>query len=75
MGFYNMNTGDAAFFNKGGQVGADIKPPEDVWQGVPTSQIENPNPQTGLSNPNWYTEDGYRGGSYANCGDTKQPGV
>ena len=73
--FIGLVTGDAAFFNKDGQVGADIKPPEEVWQGVQTSQIENPNPQTGLSNPNWYTEDGYRGGSYVNCADSSQPGV
>jgi phospholipase C len=73
--FIGLVTGDAAFFNQDGQVGADIKPPAGVWKGVPTSQIENPNPQAGLSNPNWYTEDGYRGGSYVNCADTKQPGI
>src|SRR5207248_2707474 len=68
-------TGDAAFFNKDGQVGPGIMPPSGVWKGVPTSQVENPNPQSGLSNPNWYTEDGYRGGSYVNCADTNQPSV
>lgn len=73
--FIGLVTGDAAFFNSGGQVGPDIKPPSGVWQGVPTSQIENPNPQPGVSNPNWYTEDGYRGGSYVNCSDPSQPGV
>jgi phospholipase C len=73
--FIGLVTGDAAFFNKDGQVGPGITPPSGVWQGVPTSQIENPNPQSGLSNPNWYTEDGYRGGSYVNCADTNQPGV
>jgi acid phosphatase len=73
--FIGLVTGDAAFFNSGGQVGPNIKPPSGVWQGVPTSQIENPNPQPGLSNPNWYTEDGYRGGSYVNCSDPSQPGV
>jgi acid phosphatase len=73
--FIGLVTGDAAFFNQDGQVGAGITPPAEVWQGTQTSQVENPNPQTGLSNPNWYTEDGYRGGSYVNCADTKQPGV
>jgi phospholipase C len=46
-------------------------------------EIENPNPQK--STNNWYTEDGYGGGSYGsasfgggtytNCFDTTQPGV
>src|SRR5215471_2172061 len=45
------------------------------FQGVQTSQIENPNPQSVGENTNWYTEDGYRGGSYVNCSDKSQPGV
>jgi phospholipase C len=53
----------------------------DVWYtnskggpGVPpTNQIENPNPQKGTNN--WYTQDGYSGGSYSDCSDAKQPGV
>ncbi|MDQ1389614.1 MAG: hypothetical protein QOF56_3068, partial [Acidobacteriaceae bacterium] len=46
-------------------------------------EIENPNPQSGTNN--YYTEDGYGGGSfgspsygggtYSNCSDTTQPGV
>ena len=46
-------------------------------------EIENPDPQVGTNN--WYTEDGYGGGSYGsasygggtytNCSDTSQPGV
>jgi phospholipase C len=46
-------------------------------------EIENPNPAAGTNN--WYTEDGYGGGSfgspsfgggsYTNCADTSQPGV
>jgi phospholipase C len=46
-------------------------------------EIENPNPQKGTNN--WYTEDGYGGGSYGsasygggsytNCSDKSQPGV
>jgi phospholipase C len=39
----------------------------------PQNQIENPNPQPGTNN--WYTQDGYSGGSYTNCSDPKQPGV
>ncbi len=39
----------------------------------PANQIENPNPQAGTNN--WYTEDGYAGGSYSMCADTTQPGV
>ncbi|HJU16257.1 MAG TPA: alkaline phosphatase family protein [Stellaceae bacterium] len=39
----------------------------------PPNQIENPNPMPGFNN--WYTQDGYRGGSYVNCSDPAQPGV
>ncbi|MBV9510707.1 MAG: hypothetical protein JO303_10545, partial [Caulobacteraceae bacterium] len=39
----------------------------------PANQIENPDPQAGTNN--WYTQDGYSGGSYSNCSDTTQPGV
>ncbi len=39
----------------------------------PNNQIENPNPQKGTNN--WYTQDGYGGGSYVNCADSTQPGV
>jgi phospholipase C len=39
----------------------------------PANQIENPNPQPGTNN--WYTQDGYSGGSYTNCSDPTQPGV
>jgi phospholipase C len=39
----------------------------------PSNQIENPNPQPGTNN--WYTQDGYSGGSYTNCSDSSQPGV
>jgi phospholipase C len=37
------------------------------------NQIENPNPLPGTNN--WYTSDGYSGGSYTNCSDPTQPGV
>jgi phospholipase C len=39
----------------------------------PSNQIENPNPQSGTNN--FYTQDGYSGGSYVDCGDSSQPGV
>ena len=39
----------------------------------PSNQIENPTPQAGTTN--WYTQDGYSGGSYVNCSDDSQPGV
>ena len=39
----------------------------------PTNQIENPNPMPGTNN--WYTQDGYGGGSYTNCSDPTQPAV
>jgi phospholipase C len=39
----------------------------------PANQIENPNPQPGTNN--YYTQDGYSGGSYSACADTSQPGV
>src|SRR5215472_2171903 len=73
MGFYNMNTGDAAFYNLNGQLA--VPPTNFIFQGVQTSQVENPNPQPAGTNTNWYTEDGYRGGSYVNCSDLSQPGV
>jgi phospholipase C len=39
----------------------------------PSNEIENPDPQPGTNN--WYTQDGYGGGSYSNCSDHRQPGV
>jgi phospholipase C len=39
----------------------------------PSNQIENPNPQGGSNN--FYTQDGYGGGSYSLCSDPSQPGV
>jgi phospholipase C len=37
------------------------------------NEIENPNPLPGTNN--WYTQDGYGGGSYTKCSDINQPGV
>ncbi len=39
----------------------------------PSNQIENPDPQAGTNN--FYTQDGYHGGSYTECADKSQPGV
>ncbi len=37
------------------------------------NEIENPNPAPETNN--WYSNDGYSGGSYTNCSDSTQPGV
>lgn len=61
--FQMLVSGDAAFFTN-----------PDGTPGVPYgNQIENPNPLFGTNN--YYTQDGYSGGSYVNCSDTTQPGV
>jgi phospholipase C len=59
--FFAIATGDVAVYNNAG-----ILTP-------PANQIENPNPQAGTDN--FYTQDGYSGGSYVNCSDSSQPGV
>jgi phospholipase C len=79
--------GDALWFSDG--KGNAAVPPHNVQvaAGTPNAgivdEIENPNPAA--STNNWYTEDGYGGGSfgaasfgggsYSNCADTTQPGV
>jgi phospholipase C len=79
--------GDAIFFTDGN--GNAIPPPHnsEVEPGTANAgivdEVENPNPLTGTNN--WYTEDGYGGGSYgsasygggsySDCSDTSQPGV
>jgi phospholipase C len=40
---------------------------------VYVDEVENPNPAPGTNN--WYSNDGYGGGSYTNCSDFTQPGV
>jgi phospholipase C len=82
-----LGTGDAIWFSTPN--GQPTQPPHNqmVAAGSPNAgvvdEIENPNPQSGTNN--WYTEDGYGGGSfgsasygggtYSNCSDTTQPGV
>ena len=93
-----LGTGDAIWFSDGNG-NAQVPPnnpvnPANPGTPVPgyssaLSEIENPNPQPGTNN--FYTQDGYGGGSgspaatapkanygggsYSNCSDTSQPGV
>ncbi len=82
-----LGHGDMIFFSDGN--GHATKPPHDVEVASGTAnagivdEVENPNPAAGTNN--WYTEDGYGGGSYGsasygggsytNCADLSQPGV
>jgi phospholipase C len=79
--------GDAIYFTDGKGNAATPPHKQTVAAGTPNAgivdEIENPNPASGTNN--WYTEDGYGGGSfgaasygggsYSNCSDTTQPGV
>jgi phospholipase C len=60
--FFAIATADVAVYNNAS-----------VLATPPANQIENPDPQVGTEN--FYTQDGYSGGSYVNCSDAKQPGV
>ena len=62
VNYFALATADVGVYNVAGQPGVP-----------PAKQIENPDAQPGTNN--WYTEDGYRGGSYVNCADPQQPGV
>jgi len=82
-----LGHGDAIWFSDG--KGHAMQPPHhvEVVPGTPNAgvvdEVENPNPAPGTDN--WYTEDGYGGGSYgsasygggsySNCADPTQPGV
>lgn len=55
-------TADVAFYTRDGKAAMP-----------PAKQIENPDAQPNTNN--WYTEDGYAGGSYVKCADTASPGV
>ena len=57
-----LATADVAHYLSDGK----IAPP-------PAALIENPDPQPGSNN--WYTDDGYHGGTYVNCSDPAAPGV
>jgi len=82
-----LGSGDAAYFtNSQGNPG---RPPHNQLVAAGSlnagivDEIENPKPQAGTNN--WYSEDGYGGGSYgsasygggtySNCSDTTAPGV
>ncbi|MCX4149476.1 alkaline phosphatase family protein [Paraburkholderia madseniana] len=58
-----IGTSDALYYTDGN--GNATKPPAD--------QIENPLPQANTNN--YYTQDGYSGGTYSNCSDSHQPGA
>ncbi|HEY1611001.1 MAG TPA: alkaline phosphatase family protein, partial [Paraburkholderia sp.] len=62
MNFFSIATGDMPWFNTSGAIATP-----------PSNQIENPNPMSGTVN--FYTQDGYQGGSYVDCSDSSQPGV
>jgi phospholipase C len=82
-----LGHGDMIWFSDG--KGNPAVPPHNVTVAKGTAnagvvdEIENPNPAPKTNN--WYTEDGYGGGSfgspsfgggsYTNCSDTTQPGV
>jgi phospholipase C len=82
-----LGHGDLIWFSDGN--GNPAKPPhnQEVASGTPNAgivdQIENPNPARGTNN--WYTEDGYGGGSfgspsygggsYTECTNLNNPGV
>jgi len=82
-----LGHGDAIWFSDG--KGNAATPPHNAAVAAGTAnagtvdEIENPNAAAGTNN--WYTQDGYGGGSYgsasygggsySNCSDTTQPGV
>ncbi len=82
-----LGHGDAIWFSDG--AGNALAPPQNVQVAAGTAnagvvnEVENPNPAPNTNN--WYTQDGYGGGSfgaasygggsYKNCADTTQPGV
>ncbi len=64
--FQAIVTGHAAFFTDPTKLDGSAATPYG-------NQIENPNPYRGTNN--YYTQDGYSGGSYVSCADPAQPGV
>ncbi|HEX3593600.1 MAG TPA: alkaline phosphatase family protein [Polyangiaceae bacterium] len=58
-----LGTGDAVYYSDG--AGHATIPP--------TLNTENPDPVAGTNN--YYTQDGYSGGTYSDCADESQPGV
>ena len=82
-----LGHGDAIWFSDG--KGHALQPPHKIEVAAGTAnagvvdEVENPNPASGTNN--WYTQDGYGGGSfgspsygggsYSDCSDPTQPGV
>lgn len=64
--FQAIVTGHAAFYTNPTTLDGSAAVPA-------TNQIENPDPMPGTNN--YYTQDGYSGGSYVNCSDPSAPGV
>ena len=64
--FLALVTADAAFFTNPTTLDGSAAVPY-------SNQIENPDPMAETNN--YYTQDGYSGGSYVNCADPSQPGV
>ena len=64
--FQAIVSGDAAFFTDPVTLNGSPAVPF-------ANQIENPDPVEGTNN--YYTQDGYSGGSYVNCSDPDAPGV
>ena len=62
VNYFALATGDVGFHTAEGKPAVP-----------PVNLIENPNPQQGTNN--WYTEDGFRGGTYVDCADQAAPGV
>ncbi len=62
VNYFALATADVSFYTANGKPGIP-----------PAKQIENSDAQTNTNN--WFTEDGYRGGSYVKCADLSQPGV
>jgi acid phosphatase len=64
--FQALVTGHGAFFTNPTTLDGTAATPY-------SNQIENPDPVAGTNN--YYTQDGYGGGSYVNCSDPSAPGV
>jgi phospholipase C len=62
VNYLALATGDVTFYTDQGKPAVP-----------PAKMIENPDPQPNTNN--WYTEDGYSGGTYIQCADLSQPGA
>jgi phospholipase C len=62
VNYFALATADVSFYTDKGQPAMP-----------PAKLVENPDAQAHTNN--WYSEDGYRGGTYVQCADPQQPGV